>query len=215
MTIEPFVRLTAIAAPFAEGQIDTDVIFPARFLLLMEKTGLGRHLFHERRAKGGFVLDVPPWDKAQILVTGPDFGSGSSREQAVWSLVDFGIRCVIGTSFGEIFFANCFRSCVLPIVLAPADHARVLAEAEVGRAVTVDLPAQNIVLADATTIAFDVEPHRKAALLEGLDEIGAILRDDVQDIAAFEAAQKAARPWLYLTPGQLAYFDDIKESEDD
>lgn len=211
--IQPFIRLTAVAAPFPEGQIDTDVIFPARFLLLMEKRGLGRHLFHERRAKGGFVLDRAPFDAARILVTGPDFGTGSSREQAVWALDDFGIRCVIGTSFGEIFHANCFRSCVLPIILPPEDHARVLAHAETGREMTVDLPNQHILLGNET-IPFTIEAHRKRSLLEGLDEVGAILRDDAADIAAFEAAQRAARPWLYLTPRQLAHFDDIKESDD-
>jgi 3-isopropylmalate/(R)-2-methylmalate dehydratase small subunit len=215
MTLQPFVSLTALAAPFPEGQIDTDVIFPARFLLLMEKRGLGRHLFQERRAKGGFVLDTPPWDKAQILVTGPDFGTGSSREQAVWALLDFGIRCIIGTSFGEIFHANCFRSCILPIILPPEDHRRILAEAEAARVVTVDLPAQKIVLADGAAISFDIDPHRKRSLIQGLDEIGAILSDDLPEITAFEASQREARPWLYLTPAQLSYFDDIKESMDE
>lgn len=211
----PFTRLTAIAAPFPEAQIDTDVIFPARFLLLLDKTGLGRHLFHERRAKGGFVLDTPPWDKAQILVTGPDFGTGSSREQAVWALVDFGIRCVIGPSFGEIFFANCFRNGVLPVVLTGDPWHRVLAEAEAGRPVTIDLPAQDVRLADGSAIPFAVEADRKRALLEGLDEIGVILKDDLATIEAFEARHRAARPWLFLTPGQRAHFDDISDTADD
>lgn len=215
MTIEPFVRLTSVAAPFTEGQIDTDVIFPARFLLLLEKQGIGKHLFHERRAKGGFVLDTPPWDKAQILVTGPDFGTGSSREQAVWALDDFGIRCVIGTSFGEIFHANCFRSCLLPVSLSPDQHLRVVTEAEAARPITVDLPAQKVVFADGTEIGFEIEPHRKHSLIEGLDEIGAILRDDATEIAAFEANQRTQRPWLHLKPAQLAYFDDIRESTDE
>lgn len=210
-----FTRLTAIAAPFPEGQIDTDVIFPARFLLLLDKKGLGRHLFHERRAKGGFVLDTAPWDKAQILVTGPDFGTGSSREQAVWALVDFGIRAVIGPSFGEIFFANCFRNGVLPVVLTGDRWHRVLAEAEAGRPVTVDLPAQEVQLADGTAIPFDIEADRKGALLAGLDEIGLILKDDLPAIEAFEARHRAARPWLFLTPGQLAHFDDIRDTADD
>lgn len=214
MTLTPFTRLTSVAAPFPEGQIDTDVIFPARFLLLMEKAGLGRHLFHERRAKGGFVLDTAPWTAAQILVTGPDFGTGSSREQAVWALHDFGIRCVIGTSFGEIFHANCFRSCLLPIILPPHDHARVMAAARLGDQITVDLPDQQVILPDGTALPFAIDAHRKQSLLDGLDEIGAILRDDMADIAAFETQQRAIRPWAYLTPGQLAHFDDIKESEE-
>lgn len=214
MSLEPFIRLTATAAPFPESQIDTDVIFPARFLLLMEKRGLGRHLFHERRAKGNFVLDTPPWDRAQILVTGPDFGTGSSREQAVWALHDFGIRCVIGTSFGEIFHANCFRSCLLPVVLPAADHARVMAAAQAGQAITVDLPEQVVILEGGERIPFPIEPHRKQSLLDGLDEIGAILRDDLAEITAFEAEQRRQRPWLYLRPEQLACFDDIKEDEE-
>ena len=211
----PFVTLTAIAAPFPESQIDTDVIFPARFLLLPDKAGLGRHLFHERRAGGGFVLDRAPWDRAGILVTGPDFGTGSSREQAVWALVDFGIRCVIGPGFGEIFHANCFRNGVLPIVLSGTPLNRVMAEAEAGRALTADLPRQVIVLADGSEIGFDADAHRKRALIEGLDEIGVILADDLAAITAFETAQRARRPWLYLTPGQMAHFDDIKEGADD
>ena len=210
----PFSTLTSVAAPFPEAQIDTDVIFPARFLLLLDKAGLGRHLFHERRAKGGFVLDTAPWDRAQILVTGPDFGTGSSREQAVWALADFGIRCVIAPSFGEIFFANCFRNGILPIVLPPADHARVMAAAQAATPVSIDLTAQAIRFADEE-IAFAVEPHRKRALIEGLDEIGLILADDAPAIAAFEARHRAARPWLFLQPAQLAHFDDIRGSTDD
>jgi len=211
----PFVTLTSVAAPFPEGQIDTDVIFPARFLLLLDKQGLGRHLFHERRAKGGFVLDTPPWTQAQIMVTGPDFGTGSSREQAVWALVDFGIRCVIGPSFGEIFHGNCFRNGVLPIVLTGDPLARVQAEAEAARPLTVDLPAECLRLADGTTIAFSIGPHRKRALIEGLDEIGLILADDIAAIEAHEARARARSPWLFLTPHQLSAFDDIKDAADD
>jgi 3-isopropylmalate/(R)-2-methylmalate dehydratase small subunit len=208
--MDTFTTLTSIAAPLPETGIDTDVIFPARFLLLPNKTGLGRHLFHERRAAGGFVLDQPPYQGARILVTGRDFGTGSSREQAVWALADFGIRCVIGTGFGEIFFSNCFKNGLLPIVLSEADHARILTEAEAALPITIDLPAQTITLADGV-IGFDVEPWRKRALVEGLDEIGMILSDDITQIEAFEAAHRARRPWLFLTPGQLSHFDDIAE----
>lgn len=211
----PFVTLTSVAAPFPEAQIDTDVIFPARFLLLLDKKGLGRHLFHERRAKGGFVLDRAPWDHAQIMVTGPDFGTGSSREQAVWALVDFGIRCVIGPSFGKIFHANCFRNGVLPIMLSGDALAQVQAEAKAARPLTVDLPAECLYLADGTAIRFAIEPQRKRALIEGLDEIGLILTDDVDDIRNFETRARAERPWLFLTPAQLSHFDDIKDMRDD
>jgi 3-isopropylmalate/(R)-2-methylmalate dehydratase small subunit len=212
--MRPFRAVTSVAAPFPEAQIDTDVIFPARFLLLPDKAGLGKHLFHERRAKGGFVLDRAPWDKAEILVTGADFGTGSSREQAVWALADFGIRCVIGPSFGEIFFSNCFHNGVLPIVMTGDAHAAVIAAAEKGEAVTVDLTAQEVRIGDMA-LPFDVEPHRKRALMEGLDEIGVILTDDLVTIEEFERRHWAARPWLRLTTGQLATFDDLRGRGED
>jgi 3-isopropylmalate/(R)-2-methylmalate dehydratase small subunit len=210
--MEKFSTLTSIAAPFLESHIDTDIIFPARFLLLPDKKGLGKHLLHERRHAGGepFILDTPPFDKAQILVTGRNFGTGSSREQAVWALADFGIRCVIGLSFGEIFFANCFKNGVLPIELGPTDHAAVAAEAATGRPLTIDLEAQEIRLPDDSAIAFEIDPYRKRSLLLGLDEIGEILSDDLADIASFEDRQRAAKPWLYLTREQLSHFADLE-----
>ena len=207
-----FTTLTALAASLPEAQIDTDVIFPARFLLLPDKAGLGSKLFSERRAQGGFVLDTPPWNKAQILVTGPDFGTGSSRENAVWALADFGIRCVIGPGFGEIFHANCFRNAILPIILAGDALSRVQAEAEAARTVTIDLPAQLIRLSDGHEIAFDIEAHRKRALLEGLDEIGVILKEELGAIEAFEARHRSANPWLFLDDRQLAFFDDVGDN---
>jgi 3-isopropylmalate/(R)-2-methylmalate dehydratase small subunit len=212
VTMEKFTTLTSIAAPFLETHIDTDIIFPARFLLLPDKKGLGEHLFHERRHAGTpFVLDTPPFDKAQILVTGKNFGTGSSREQAVWALADFGIRCVIGPSFGEIFFANCFKNGVLPIVLAPETHARVADEAAAAKPLTIDLQAQEIRLCDGDAVPFDIEPYRKRLLLLGLDEIGAILSDDLSQIEAFEARQRSEKPWLHLTRAQLAHFSDLED----
>ena len=214
--MEKFTTLTSIAAPLPETHLDTDVIFPARFLLLPDKKGLGQQLFNERRTNRTgdgprFVLDTPPWDKARILVTGKAFGTGSSREQAVWALADFGIRCVIAPSFGEIFHANCFKNGVLPIVFDDEAHADAMAEAEAGRQLTVDLETQEVRFEDGRAIAFDVDAHRKRTLLLGLDEIGLILSDDLGDIAAFEASQRAAKLWLYLTPAQLSYFDDLGE----
>jgi 3-isopropylmalate/(R)-2-methylmalate dehydratase small subunit len=211
--MEKFTTLTSVAAPLAETHLDTDVIFPARFLLLPDKKGLGQQLFNERRANRTgegprFVLDTPPFDRAQILVAGKAFGTGSSREQAVWALADFGIRCVIAPSFGEIFFANCFKNGVLPIVLDEATHAEVIAEAESQRTLTIDLDAQTIRFESGREIAFEIDPYRKRTLLLGLDEIGLILADDAEEIVAFEARQRGERPWLYLTPEQLAYFDD-------
>ena len=212
MTMQPFTTITSVAAPLPEADVDTDIIFPARFLLLLDREGLGRHLFQERRRKiagsPDFVLDRPPFDKAAILVAGPNFGSGSSREQAVWALADFGIRVVIAPSFGEIFFSNCFRNGVLPIVLGPDDHERVMIAAASEGLVTVDLERLQIECGNGPPIAFAVDAYRRRSLLLGLDEIGAILADDADDIAAFEASQKRASPWLHLTGAQRAIFDD-------
>jgi 3-isopropylmalate/(R)-2-methylmalate dehydratase small subunit len=211
--MKSFVALTGIAAPFPDADVDTDVIFPARFLLLLDRAGLGRHLFHERRAQAPanepFVLARPPFDKAEILVAGRNFGCGSSREQAVWALADFGIRCVIAPSFGEIFYNNCFRNGVLPITLPDAKHRDVMLAAASGAPLTVDLEAQEIRLPEGRAIPFQIEPHRRRALLLGLDQIGEILAGDAADIEAFESRQKSAAPWLYLDRGKLSYFDNL------
>lgn len=217
--MKPFVRLDSVAAPLPEANIDTDIIFPARFLLIMEKKGLGKHLFHERsagKAQGSerFVLNEPPFDKAQILVTGPNFGVGSSREHAVWALADFGISCVIAPSFGEIFFGNCFKNGVLPIVLSPEEIDLAMAAARSGKPLAVDLEEQQVVLPDGRVLKFEVDPYRRRSLLLGLDEIGGILADDDAEIAQFEARQREATPWLYLTPDQLAFFNDVVNSEE-
>jgi 3-isopropylmalate/(R)-2-methylmalate dehydratase small subunit len=208
-----FVALTSIAAPFPDADVDTDVIFPARFLLLLDRAGLGRHLFQERRAQAPasepFVLARPPFDRAEILVAGRNFGCGSSREQAVWALADFGIRCVIAPSFGEIFYGNCFRNGTLPITLPDAEHAEVMAAAASGAALTVDLEAEVIRLPEGRTIPFQIDPHRRQALLLGLDQIGEILAGDAADIKAFESRQKATAPWLYLDRDKLSYFDNL------
>ena len=214
-----FTPLTGVAAPLPESNVDTDVIFPARFLLLLNKAGLGKHLFHERRHNPSpdqprFVLDRPPFTGARILVTGPNFGSGSSREQAVWALADFGIRCIIAPSFGEIFYNNCFKNGLLPIVL-PADRvAEAMAAATAGTPLTVDLAAQTVTWPDGPTLDFQIDAYRRRLLLLGLDEIGAILTDDAADIARFEAAQRATYSWLYLTPEKRAYFNDLKPEVD-
>ena len=211
-----FTTLTSVAAPLPETHIDTDIIFPARFLLLPDKKGLGDKLFNERRQNRSgdgprFILDTPPFDTAEILVTGRNFGTGSSREQAVWALADFGIRAVVAPSFGEIFFANCFKNGVLPIVLDEGSHERVMARASAAAPLTIDLQAQTVDLGDGAPIGFDIEPYRKRSLLLGLDEIGMILADDAVDITAFEARQRASQPWLHLTADQLAFFSDLGE----
>jgi 3-isopropylmalate/(R)-2-methylmalate dehydratase small subunit len=211
--MKSFVSLTSVAAPLPDADIDTDVIFPARFLLLLDRHGLGRHLFHERRARASanepFILSQAPFDRAEILVAGRNFGCGSSREQAVWALADFGIRCVIAPSFGEIFYGNCFRNGVLPITLGDPEHREVMAGAASGAPLTVDLHAQTISLPRGRRVAFQINPHRRQTLLLGLDQIGAILTDDAGDIAAFESRQKVQAPWLHLDHRKLSYFDNL------
>jgi 3-isopropylmalate/(R)-2-methylmalate dehydratase small subunit len=207
--MQKFTTLTSVAAPLPETHIDTDVIFPARFLLLPDKKGLGEQLFNERRTNRTgdgprFVLDTPPFDKAQILVTGKAFGTGSSREQAVWALADFGIRCVIAPSFGEIFFANCVKNGVLAIVLDEAAQAKTITKAQSAQPFTVDLEAQQIRFTDGSSIPFGIDPHRKRTLLLGLDEIDLILTDDVDAIADFEQLQRRSHPWHFLSDAQIA-----------
>lgn len=191
----PLKTLRSTAAPVLQNAIDTDIIFPARFLLLMDRVGLGKHAFADWRGKD-FPLDVAPWQGAEILVVGENFGTGSSREQAVWCLADLGIRCVIGRSFGEIFFSNCFKSGVLPIRLTEDEIAPVEAAAKAGEQVEIDVAAQEIHLSNDVVIPFTLDAHRKRMLLEGLDDIGLILEDHADEIAQFEQTRPA---WLNLT----------------
>lgn len=200
--MDKFTKLTSIAAPLLENNIDTDIIFPARFLLLLDRQGLGKYAFNEWRGPD-FVLDRPPYNKAQILVVGENFGTGSSREQAVWTLADLGIRCVIGRSFGEIFYSNCFKNGVLPIRLTGDAIAAVEAAANAQKPVRVDLAAQTVSLPSGDVIGFHIDAHHKRALLAGLDEVGVILADHADDIAAFEAKRRQASPWLDLPQARL------------
>jgi 3-isopropylmalate/(R)-2-methylmalate dehydratase small subunit len=216
--MQKFTKITSVAAALREAHIDTDVIFPARFLLLLDKAGLGKHLFHERRQgpdgiKTDFVLNTPPFDKSEILVAGANFGSGSSREQAVWALTDFGIRCIIAPSFGEIFQSNCFKNGALPLVIQGDPHERIMWAAESGNPLTVDLETQTVELPDGETIGFEIDPYRRRTLMLGLDEIGSILADDADDIAAFEARHRSSQPWLFLDDGRLErLFADTRSS---
>lgn len=205
-----FEKLVSVAAPYNESDVDTDAIFPARFLLLLNRVGLGKHLFNDLRmsasAKDPFVLDRPEFKDTQILVAGERFGIGSSREHAVWAISDVGIRCVIARSFGDIFRANCYKNGVLPIALDAHEHARVLAAAERADALTIDLKTKRLSIPDDADIAFDVPDQQRRALMLGQDEIGAILDEDADTIAAFETQQKQHMPWLYLSPDQLSSF---------
>jgi 3-isopropylmalate/(R)-2-methylmalate dehydratase small subunit len=205
--MERFSSVESVAAALPEADIDTDVIFPARFLLLLDKAGLGKHLFHERRYREGkrtdFVLNGPPFDQARILVAGNNFGCGSSREQAVWALADFGIRCVIAPSFGEIFYNNCFKNGLLPIVMAGDPHARIMSAACSGMPFKVDLDAQEVSIENGPRFNFDIDPYRRRALQLGLDEIGAILADDSAEIEAFETRQQQEFPWIRIDRAAL------------
>jgi 3-isopropylmalate/(R)-2-methylmalate dehydratase small subunit len=201
--MEPFVRLRAVAAPMDQPNIDTDRIIPARFLRRPRESGYGRLLFHDVRfgADGSerpeFVLNRPAYREAKILVTAENFGCGSSREGAVWALMDLGIRGVIGPSFGDIFFENCFKNGVLAVTL-PADVAARLRrqlDERPGGLVAVDLEAQTITGPDGAGVPFDVDPFRKHGLLSGRDEV-ALTLEHLPAIEAFEARRQREMPWL-------------------
>jgi 3-isopropylmalate dehydratase small subunit len=201
--MQPLVRLTAVAAPLPEADVDTDIIFPARFLLHTEKVGLGRFAFYDRRLDGDglerpdLFLNQPAYEEARILVTGENFGCGSSREQAAWALADLGLRCVIAPSFGEIFYANAFNNGMLPVRLPAPDVARLMADAAAAAELTVDLEANVVVRPDGERLGFETPDWRREALLNGWDEIELILRTHAAEIDAFEHRQRAERGWLH------------------
>lgn len=197
--MEKLNKLSGVAAPLLENNIDTDVIFPARFLLILEREGLGKYAFHERKHQDpNFVLNRKAYQHAPFLVTGTSFGTGSSREQAVWTLTDLGVRCIIARSFGEIFFANCFKNGVLPIVCKGAEMDEVEAVAIAAGNLDLNLADQTVTLPSGTVISFEISLYHKRALASGLDETGMILSDDMPEIEAFEARQKETMPWLSL-----------------
>ena len=200
--MDKFTTLTGVAAPLPIVNIDTDMIIPKQFLKTIERTGLARGLFFELRfnedgsEKPDFVLNQPAWRKAQIIVAGDNFGCGSSREHAPWALLDYGIRCVISTSFADIFYNNCFKNGILPIRVSQADLDALMDDAQRGQnaTLTVDLAAQEIRGPDGGVVAFDIDPFRKHCLLEGLDDIGLTLQK-ADAITAYEAKTATARPW--------------------
>ncbi|WP_313137549.1 3-isopropylmalate dehydratase small subunit [Paracoccus jeotgali] len=201
--MEKFDTLTAVAAPMPLVNIDTDMIIPKQFLKTIHRSGLGKNLFDEMRfdrdgnENPDFVLNQPAYRNAQIIVAGENFGCGSSREHAPWALLDFGIRCVISTSFADIFFNNCFKNGILPVVL-PADAvAALMDDARNGEnaRLTVDLESQTVTGADGTAYHFDIDPHRKHCLLNGLDDIGQTL-EKASAIDAFETTSSQSRPWV-------------------
>ena len=201
--MEKYTKFTGVAAPMPLVNIDTDMIIPKVFLKTIKRSGLGVNLFDEMRfdREGGeiadFVLNKPPYRNAQIIVAGDNFGCGSSREHAPWALRDFGIRAIVSTSFADIFFNNCFKNGILPIVLAPEDVDKLMDDAERGAnaTITIDLETQEIRGPDGGVIKFDIEPFRKYRLLNGLDNIGLTL-EKTDKIKAFEDEAAAKYPWL-------------------
>jgi 3-isopropylmalate/(R)-2-methylmalate dehydratase small subunit len=203
--MQAFTTLTASAAPLPMVNVDTDKIIPARHLKTIKRTGLGAALFETLRYRDDgseredFVLNRHPYRDAQILIAGENFGCGSSREHAPWALLDFGIRCVIAPSFADIFFNNCFKNGVLPVVL-PKEQVEILmreAEEAPGPTFTVDLERQEVRRPTGNqAFAFEVDPFRKHCLLNGLDDVGLTMQK-APKIDDFEARQRAAQPWLY------------------
>ena len=202
--MDKFTKLTGIAAPLAMINVDTDKIIPARWLKTIKRTGLGGGLFEAIRygkdgnEDPGFVLNKPPYRKAEILVTGTNFGCGSSREHAVWALLGFGIRCVIAAEFADIFYSNAFKNGMLLIKLPQERIDDLMEDAEQSEnaRITVDLEAQEITRPDGGVITFDIDLFRKHCLLNGLDDI-ALTLEKVPAIARFEDEQRQSLPWLY------------------
>ncbi|CDZ51118.1 3-isopropylmalate dehydratase small subunit [Neorhizobium galegae] len=201
--MEKFTKLTGVAAPLPVVNIDTDMIIPKDYLKTIKRTGLGKGLFAEARYNDDgsinpdFVLNKPAYQNAKILVAGDNFGCGSSREHAPWALLDFGIRCVISTSFADIFYNNCFKNGILPIVVSKEDLDKLMDDAERGSnaILSIDLEAQEITGPDGGSIHFDIDPGRRHIMLEGLDDIASTLKSDAA-ISTFENNNRAARPWL-------------------
>lgn len=206
--MQPFVRHEGIAAPLPDADVDTDQILPARFLKKPREAGYGRFLFHDRRfdgtgaPRGDFVLDRPPYDAADVLLAGANFGCGSSREGAVYALVDHGIRAVLAPSFGDIFRNNALKNGLLPVALPAETVAAAIAavEARPGARVAIDLPEETVTLPDGTTAAFEIDPFRRDLLLKGVDELRLTL-DASEGIAAFEAEHAARWPWAAVPGG--------------
>jgi 3-isopropylmalate/(R)-2-methylmalate dehydratase small subunit len=200
--MQPFTTLTSVAAPLPIDNVDTDMIIPKQFLKTIKRTGLKEGLFYEMRYEvdgkriNDFVLHNPPFDTAEILVSGSNFGCGSSREHAPWALLDFGIRCVIAPSFADIFFNNCFKNGILPIVQPVDVVEKLMAHAQACKELTVDLEKQTITGEGIGSFHFDVEPFRKECLIGGLDDIGLTLQK-LDAIASFETQQQAKTHWLY------------------
>ncbi|PON16166.1 3-isopropylmalate dehydratase small subunit [Candidatus Entotheonella serta] len=202
--MEKFVKLSGVAAPLDMINIDTDMIIPKLHLRTIKRTGLGKVVFDELRfhtdgsEKPEFILNQEPYRGAQTLIAGDNFGCGSSREHAPWALLDYGIRCIVSTSFADIFYNNCFKNGILPITVSQAELATLMADAgdRDNPSFTVDLEAKEITRPQGETLRFNIDDFRRDCLLNGLDDIGLTLQK-VDKIDAFEAAQRQQQPWLY------------------
>ena len=202
--MQKFTKLTGVAAPMDAINVDTDQIIPKLHLRTIKRTGLGKVLFDELRfnpdgtEKPEFVLNREPYRNAEILVAGDNFGCGSSREHAPWALLDFGIRCIISTSFADIFYNNCFKNGILPITVSAGELQALMADASdrENPVLTVDLHAQEITRPDGATVRFQIDEFRRECLLDGLDDIGLTMQK-VEMIDAFEKTQRERQPWLY------------------
>ena len=201
--MQKFDKLSGVAAPLNILNIDTDMIIPKQFLKTIKRSGLGVNLFSEMRYNddGGenkdFVLNKPAYRSAEILVAGDNFGCGSSREHAPWALLDFGIRCVISTSFADIFYNNCFKNGILPIKVSADERDALLADAADSEnpELSIDLVSQTISRPNGVEISFEIDPFRKQCLLDGLDDIGLTMEKETS-ISQFEAGRKTDMPWL-------------------
>ena len=202
--MEAFTVLEGMVAPLDRVNVDTDQIIPKQYLKTIKRTGLREGLFTDWRYASdgspveGFVLNQPRYDGASILLARDNFGCGSSREHAPWALLDYGFRCIIAPSFADIFFNNCFKNGMLPVVLQNAEVDRLFQEVETqpGYRLTVDLAAQTVTTPSGATFRFPVDPFRKDCLLNGLDEIGLTLQH-AADIDAYEQRRKREAPWLF------------------
>jgi 3-isopropylmalate/(R)-2-methylmalate dehydratase small subunit len=201
--MEKFINLKGIAAPFNFINIDTDKIIPKQFLKTIKRTGLGKYLFDEMRfnddgsEKDDFVLNKKPYRSSNIIVAGDNFGCGSSREHAPWALSDFGIKCIISTSFADIFYNNSFKNGLLPIQVTAEQREALMADAKdvENPELEIDLPSQEIRRPNGSIIKFEIDPFRKKCLLEGLDDI-AITLEQSKKIEDFELKMESERPWL-------------------
>ena len=199
--MEKFTTLKGIAAPLPMINVDTDMIIPKQFLKTIKRSGLGKNLFHELRfdmqgnRKNDFVLNWDPYKKATILIAGDNFGCGSSREHAPWSLLDFGFKCIVAPSFADIFYNNCFKNGILPIHLNQEKVNILMTEATNKNQLTINLDEQIIILEDKNAIEFDIDPFRKKCLIEGLDDIGLTLQKK-DKISKYEESIKSSHPWI-------------------